>query len=150
MLTLRIQAANEAGRYAEALTLQEQFAARVEGEESKSAGMPGNNTAAALADLAGLAILAGEPDKALAACERSLALQPSDLAAELNRAHALMYLDRRAEARAVYEAHKADLFPDNKPWPQQVAEDFADLRKAGRQHPQMAEIEAALDKTGKP
>ena len=83
-------------------------------------------------------------------CERSLALQPGDLTAEINRAHALIYLNRGAEARAVYEAHKADLLPDNKAWRQLVAEDFAELRKAGREHPLMAEIEAALDITGKP
>ena len=93
--------------------------------------------------------MAGEPGKAIAACDRSLALQPGDLAAEINRAHALMYLDRGAEARTAYEAHKADLY-DNKPWPQVVAEDFAELRKAGRQHPLMAEVEAALGITGKP
>ena len=61
-----------------------------------------------------------------------------------------MYLGRGAEARTAYEAHKADLFPDNKPWPQAVAEDFAEFRKAGREHPLMAEIEAALDIMGKP
>jgi tetratricopeptide (TPR) repeat protein len=148
--TLQLRAANEAGRYAEALALQEQIAARVEGEETKSAGKPGSKTAVELAGVAGQALLAGEPDKAIAACERSLALQPGDLIAEVNRAHALMYLDRGAEARAVYEAHKADLFPDSKPWPEVVAEDFAELRKAGREHPMMAEIEAALGITGKP
>ena len=147
---LQLNAANEAGRYAEALALKAQIAARVETEEAKSAGKPGKNTADVLAELAGQALLAGEPDKALAACERSLALQPGDLTAEINRAHALMYLNRGAEARAVYEAHKADLLPDNKAWRQLVAEDFAELRKAGREHPLMAEIEAALDITGKP
>ena len=127
----------------------EQIAARAEGEEVKSAGKPGKNTADELASLAWQAVLAGEPDKAIAACERSLALQPGDLVAEINRAHALMYLDRGAEARTIYEAHKADLFPDSKkPWPQVVVEDFAELRKAGREHPLMANIEAAL--TGTP
>lgn len=148
--TLQLKAANEAGRYAEALALQKQIAARVEGEEMKSAGKPGNNTAGELAVLAWQALLAGEPDQAIAACERSLALLPGDLVAEINRAHALMYLGRGAEARALYEAHKADLFSDNKPWPQVVVEDFAELRNAGREHPLMAEIEAALGITGKP
>jgi tetratricopeptide (TPR) repeat protein len=147
---LLLKAANEASRYTEALALQEQIAARVEGEETKSAGKPGNSTAGELAGVAWQAVLAGEPDKAIAACERSLALHPGDPVAEINRAHALMYLDRGAEARAIYEAHKADLFPDNKSWPQAVAEDFAELRKAGREHPQMAEIEAALGITWKP
>ena len=101
-------------------------------------------------NLAWQALLAGDPSKAIAACERSLVLQPGDLYAEINRAHALMYLDRNAEARTVYETHKADLFPDQQPWPQAVAEDFAQLRKAGREHPLMAEVEAALGIMGKP
>jgi tetratricopeptide (TPR) repeat protein len=146
----QLMAASDAGRYAEALSLQTRIAALVESNETKTAGAPDQNTAEALAVLAGFALMAGEPGKAIAACERSLALQAGDLTAELNRAHALMYLDRGAEALAAYEAHKADLFSDNKPWGQQVAEDFAELRKAGREHPLMAEIEAALGITGKP
>jgi tetratricopeptide (TPR) repeat protein len=150
VLTTQLNAANEAGRYAEALALQAQIAARVEDEETKSIGKPGKNTAQELAGLAWQALLAGEPDKAIAACDRSLSLQPGDLAAEINRAHALMYLGRGAEARTAYEAHKADLFPDGKSWPQVAVEDFAELRKSGRQHPLMAEIEAALSTAGKP
>ena len=151
VLTMQFNAANEAGRYAEALALKAQIAARVESEEVKSAGKPGKDTAGELATLAWQALLAGEPGKAIAACDRSLSLQPGDLTAELNRAHALMYLDRGAEARTVYEAHKTDLFPDDKkPLPQVVVEDFAELRKAGREHPLMAEIEAALGIAGKP
>jgi hypothetical protein len=34
--------------------------------------------------------------------------------------------------------------------PQVGAEDFAELRKVGREHPLMAEIEAALGIAGKP
>jgi len=150
LLDQQVQAATEAGRYAEAMALQEQIAARVEGEEAKSAGMPGKNTAGELINLAWQALLAGDASKAFDACERSLALQAGDLTAEINRAHALMYLDRGAEARTVYEARKADLFPDGKTWPQTVMEDFAELRKAGREHPLMAHVEAALGITGKP
>ena len=95
----QVRAATEAGRYAEALALREQIASRVEGEEAKSAGKPGKNTAGELANLAWQALLAGEPSKAIAACEQSFALQPGDLYAEIYRAHALMYLDRGEEAR---------------------------------------------------
>ena len=150
VLALQLQAASQEGRYGEALALQEQVAARVEVEETKSAGKAGQSTVEELTNLAWLALLAGEPDKAIAACERTLALQPGDPFAEINRAHALMYLGRGAEARTVYEAQKATLFPDNKTWSQTVAEDFGVLRKAGREHPQMTEIEAALGTTAKP
>jgi predicted Zn-dependent protease len=98
-----------------------------------------------LATLAWQALLAGEPAKALGACDKSLALQPGDLTTEINRAYALMYAGRVEESRAIHVAHKDDVFADgNKPWPQVVAEDFDELRKAGRAHPQMAEIEGAF------
>ena len=62
-----------------------------------------------------------------------------------------MYLDRGTEARTAYEAHKADLLPnDQKPWSQAVVEDFAELRKAGREHPLMTQIAAALGIARKP
>jgi predicted Zn-dependent protease len=150
MLLMQLKTAHDAGRYSEALALQEQIASRVEREETKSSGKPGKNTAEALEELASLALLAGEPKKALAACDRLLVLLPGDPRANINRAHALMYVDRTADARAAYEAHKADRLPDGKSWRQQVAEDFVDLRKAGREHPQMVVIEAALGATEKP
>jgi tetratricopeptide (TPR) repeat protein len=142
---LQLKAANATGRYADALAAQERIVAQVEAEEVKTKGQPGKDTADELATLAWQALLAGAPAKALGACDKSLALQPGDLAAELNRAHALMYVGRVEEARAIHVAHKDDVFADsNKPWPQVVAEDFEELRKAGRAHPQMAEIEAAF------
>jgi len=101
-------------------------------------------------ELAWQALLAGEPARALGACDKSLALQPGDLIAEINRAYALMYAGRVQEARAIHVAHKYDVFADgNKPWSQAVAEDFDELRKAGQAHPQMTEIEAAFGSTPK-
>ncbi len=57
-----------------------------------------------------------------------------------------MFLGRADEARAIYLAHKDALIPnnDNKPWQQVIAEDFAEFRKAGLNHPMMAEIEKAF------
>lgn len=142
---LQLKAANATGRYADALAVQERILAQVQAEEVKAKGQPGKDTADELATLAWQALLAGEPAKALGACDKSLALQPGDLTAEINRAYALMYAGRVEESRAIHVAHKDDVFADgNKPWPQVVAEDFDELRKAGRAHPQMAEIEAAF------
>jgi tetratricopeptide (TPR) repeat protein len=102
-------------------------------------------TARALIPVAWYALLAGEPANALAAAERSLSLAPGNLTAETSRVHALMYLGRAQEARALYLAHKDRLLPDdNQPWQQAITEDFAELRNAGRRHPQMAEIETAF------
>jgi hypothetical protein len=50
------------------------------------------------------------------------------------------------EAKALYLAHKGEPVSgnDNKSWEQGVAEDFAELRKAGLTHPMMADIEKEL------
>ena len=63
-----------------------------------------------------------------------------------NRAHALMFLGKAAEAREAYLAHKDKQIPQsaNKTWQQAIAADFVELRMAGLDHPQMVEIEAAL------
>ena len=54
----------------------------------------------------GVALFAREFTKALTVSDRAHALLPDDLEIETNRAHALMFLGRREEARALYVAHK--------------------------------------------
>jgi tetratricopeptide (TPR) repeat protein len=100
----------------------------------------------ALGGLSWIALFVREFAQALDAAERALAAQPDSLAIATNRAHALMFLERAAEAREVYLIHKDKRIPqnDNKTWQEVIAEDFAELRKADLGHPQMAEIEAAL------
>jgi len=101
--------------------------------------------AQALGSLAWYALLAREPADALSAAERALAIDPSLLWIEINRAHALMYLGRAEEARALFLAHKDKaILGNNKIWQQSVGADFAKLRKAGIEHQQMTEIEVAL------
>jgi len=101
--------------------------------------------AQALGSLAWYTLLAREPADALSAAERALAIDPSLLWIEGNRAHALMFLGRAEEARALYLAHKDKPIPENnKVWQQVIGDDFAALRKVGFEHPQMNEIEAAL------
>jgi predicted Zn-dependent protease len=97
-------------------------------------------------DLAFIALFARDFAQALNAATRALAAQPDSLWIATNRAHALMFLGRAEEAREVYLIHKNKRIPqnENKTWQQVIAEDFAELRKAGLDHPQMLEIEAAL------
>jgi hypothetical protein len=59
-----------------------------------------------------------------------------------------MFLGRVDEARVLYLTHRGKKFADNedKLWEAGIAEDFAVLRKAGLEHPLMAEIEAAFRK----
>jgi len=143
---LPIDEAETTGRYAEALQLQEALAAKVEAEETKRDGKLGEQTATEIRLVAWYALFAKEFTKALTVANRSHALFPDDLGIESNRAHALMFMERGEEAKALYFAHKGKPLPeaDNQLWEQAVAEDFAKLREAGLTHPMMADIENAL------
>jgi len=143
---LPIMEANGAGRYAEALQLQETLAARVEAVETERAGKPGEETEQALISVTWYALLAREFTKALTVADRAHALLPDDLSIETNRAHALMFLERGEEAQALYLAYKGKPVSeqDAKLWERVIAEDFAEFRKAGLTHPMMADIEKAL------
>jgi TPR repeat protein len=143
---LRIREAAGAGRYAEALQLQEELAAKEEAVETKREGKPGEETAQALNEVAWRALFVQEFTKALTVAERAHALLPDDLPIETNRAHALMFLGRGQESKALYLAYKGELLSgqDRKLWEQVIVEDFAEFRKAGLMHPMMAEIEKEL------
>jgi TPR repeat protein len=143
---LRVRELAAAGQFREALRLKEEVAAEAEAAEVAKAGKPGDETAGDLVSVAWYALFSGDGAKALAASERSLLLRPGSLAAETNHAHALMFLGRVGEARAIYLAHKDEAVADNagKSWQQVIAEDFAELRKAGFTHPLMEEIERTL------
>jgi tetratricopeptide (TPR) repeat protein len=105
----------------------------------------------ALGQLSWHALFAREYGHALDATERALKAAPELLWIATNRAHALMFLGRAAEAREIYLTYKDKLIAqnDNKTWQQVIAEDFDELRRAGLNHPQMAEIEAALGIAGR-
>jgi len=138
---LPIRAA-DAGRYAEALQLQEALAVKVEEAETKREGNPAKETAQALQGVAWRALFAREFTKALTASDRAHALLPDDLGIETNRAHALMFVERGKESKALYLAHKGKPVSeeDAKLWERAIAEDFAEFRKAGLTHPMMADI----------
>jgi TPR repeat protein len=134
------------GRYAEALQLQEALAEKVETVETKRDGKPGEQTANALINVMWFALFAKEFTKALTVADRSHALFPDSVAVEPNRAHALMFMERREEAKALYLAHKGKPLSeqDNRLWERVIVGDFAEFRKAGLTHPMMADIEKEL------
>jgi TPR repeat protein len=144
--SLRINAAAAAGRYAEALHLQEGSAAEVEAEETKREGKPGKETAEALNEVTWRALFARDFTKAFTVAERAHALLPDDLTIETNRAHALMFLERGEDCKALYLAYKGKPMSqqDARLWERVIAEDFAEFRKAGLTHPMMADIEKEL------
>ena len=96
--------------------------------------------------MAWYALFAREFTKALTAADRAHALLPDDLAIETDRAHALMFLERREESNALYLAHKGKPLSeqDARLWERVIADDFAEFRKAGLTHPMMADIEKEL------
>ena len=125
------------------MRLQEALTAKEEAAETQREGKPGKETAQALDDMAWYALFAREFTKALTAAERAHALLPDHLTIETNRAHALMFLGRRKESKALYLAHKGERISedDSRLWERAIADDFAEFRKAGLTHPMMAEIE---------
>src|SRR5262249_51353017 len=129
-------------RYARGWSLPQSYAkAREWLEKSAAAGHTD-----ALGDLSWYALMEREFAQALDAAERALKAEPDLIWIAANRAHALLQLGQAAEAREVYLAYKDRQLTQQgtKSWQQAIADDFADLRKAGLDHPQMAEIEAAL------
>jgi tetratricopeptide (TPR) repeat protein len=86
-------------------------------------------------------ILARNFASALEASDLVISLAPDTIWLRTNRAHALMFLGRVDEARAVYFRYRGEKIVQNgKPWETGVLEDFAELRKAGLTHPLMDEI----------
>ena len=61
--------------------------------------------------------------------------------AETNLAHALMLQGKIADADALYLGNRGEIVGQDI-WEQVILADFAALRKAGINHPHMAEIEA--------
>lgn len=133
-------------KYGEALVVQRTRVANTEKAETDTTGNPGKRTADALGSLAWEAIFAGSFDEAIKAAERAHALAPDLLWIETNRAHALLFVGRVAEARKVYAAHKGARMKlgSDKTWDDVIVEDFDAFTEAGRIHPAFAEIVAGL------
>ena len=133
-------------RYGEALQRQVAFTAKVQAEEIKRDGKPGEQTAAAFTKVIWYALLSEQFNAALTVATHACTLFPKFLSIEGNRVHALMFMGRGDEAKALYLAHKGQpVFElQNKLWEQMVAEDFAEFRKVDLWHGMMADIEKEL------
>ena len=86
-------------------------------------------------------VLARDFARALEAADQAISVSPDRIFIYGNRAHALMFLDRTEEARAIYLQYrgKANVIGE-KSWETTVLDDFAELHKAGLNHPLMDEI----------
>jgi tetratricopeptide (TPR) repeat protein len=90
-------------------------------------------------------VLAHEFNAALEATDLCTALAPDKLWLQSHRAHALMFLGREDEARALYLKYRGqkNIWLD-KSWERFVLEDFAGIRQAGLAHPLMDQIEKQI------
>jgi hypothetical protein len=68
---------------------------------------------------------------------------PTTSRSKSNRAHALMFLGRGEDCKALYLAYKGKPV-SGQLWERGIVEDFAEFRKAGLTHPMMADIEKEL------
>jgi hypothetical protein len=117
-----------------------------------------SSIASAFGDFADGAVKAGDFPKALEAADLGIRFGPKEIWIRMNRAHALMFLDRTKEARAEYEKYRGTmlLFSNREIlWEKAVVEDFAEYRAHFRQHQLMTDIERLFkpslpDEAGEP
>jgi PQQ-dependent catabolism-associated CXXCW motif protein len=86
-------------------------------------------------------VLAKDYDGALEAVDFAISLSPDTVWMQMNRAHALMFLDKVNEAREIYLQFRGRKIQGDRLWEDDLKNDFAELRKQGLTHPLMDEIE---------
>ena len=135
----------EAGEPSKAAAAVAKLIDMIEKDERARTGRPGPQTASALTSLAWYRLFAHDYKGALAAAERAAGASPSDPLSATNRAHALMFLGRGAEAKYLHQIYKGKpLGKSGKLWEAVILDDFKELQKRGFKHAQMADIEAQL------
>jgi tetratricopeptide (TPR) repeat protein len=143
---MKLRAGDAAGAlpvYEEALAIAEKLA-----KLNYSSKDDQNNLAEATGNLALGLLWARKFEKSLDTSDRAIAAAPSLVWLYTNRAHALMFLGRVDDARALYLAHRGEKTQDDDGdiWEDAISKDFAALRKAGLANPLMDEIERAFAK----
>jgi hypothetical protein len=133
----------ETSKFEEALTLVEQEAQSKATEQAAGQGSV-RATAEGLDSVARYALFARRPDRALTVSERAIALTPNLVWLTINRAHALLYLSRFDEALAAYKEHQGESMYAKGDWETLIARDFREFRAHDLDHPQMRDVERAL------
>jgi hypothetical protein len=111
-----------------------------------------NDLKSVIGRIGGLAyrfLLARDFTSTLAAADQAISLAPEEIWLYTNRAHALMFVGRTDEARAVYLKYRGvkDV-QAGRSWDTVILDDFADLRKNGLTNPLMDEIEKLFTSAG--
>lgn len=105
---------------------------------------PGGVQAEIAQSLGGLSftrLFVGQYPEALRDAREALQIGPVELWIRANEAHALLLMDRQAEALAIYVQYRDQPVKAGQTFREAVLEDFAALRKAGVNHPGMAKVE---------
>ena len=97
----------------------------------------------ALVSIAWDSLMLRDFKKALDASQQAVTLQPNDLVPKTNLAHALMFLGRVDDAKAIYFAHISESL-QGKTWSAVIQDDFGKLATAGVTTPAMADIASML------
>lgn len=137
------QRAFQEGDYAEAARRQAQ-AVLVWTSEPSFVGSNPLDLSNAHATLALFSMLSNDDAAGRAAAAAAISVHPGNVAADAFWGAALMYDGELAAALDTFKRGDGKTLADGRRWRDYVAEIFAALRAAGRDHPLMAQIEAAL------
>jgi tetratricopeptide (TPR) repeat protein len=86
---------------------------------------------------------------ALNSVKAGLAIEPRDMMLQTNRAHALLLLNREAEAFEVYRQYIGKRFDSgDRSWEDVILKDLTDLEKEGVTHPRFADVRALMRSGG--
>ena len=141
---MEAKAAFNAGDYVKAAAAQARLTEAEEKAEREKAGKPGPETASAMFEASWYKLFARDFRGALAASGRAATLSPDPIY-QTNKAHALLFLGRMREARALYLRYKGKRVSEGgKLWEEAIRDDFEEFKQHGLKHRQMAEIEALL------
>ena len=135
-------------RYKEAVDAQKNYIAWLQRQPNHDAEWS-RALAGADVGLAWFEIFTHDYAGSLAASDEAIKLDPQDLAAQTNRAHALVLLGRTREAEAIYLGHRGEkVFANSdEKWDDAILGDFNDLDRAGIANPEFARIRALLKPT---
>jgi tetratricopeptide (TPR) repeat protein len=132
--------------YRDSLAIRQQLVAR---DSNNAQWQKDLQVAASL--IGGLAyslVLTRDFATALAASDQAISVAPSLTWLYTNRAHALMFLGRTDDARALYLKYRDQKLPNGETWETGVLGDFVEFRKAGLADPLMNTIEKAFLSAG--
>jgi tetratricopeptide (TPR) repeat protein len=99
-------------------------------------------------DLSWHELCCGDAAAALASTDAGLKIDPQNLSLLINRAHALLFLGRTADASAIYRSHRGEKI-NALPWEQNITNDLNELDRFGWKTPATAQIRELLN-SGKP